>query len=391
MPDLLPACNRNVEENAVPATHLTQARVNALNPRNSVRNLRDGALKGFGVRVLPSGGKRYFIHTQTDGRRIWKLIGDADGISLDEARRRAKDVLGAIHRQGDAPAVCDETRFETVAEEVFRNYGRHWKPRTLKVNCGYLRNQILPWFEGRQIADITRADVQRWFASLHVTPVAADRSAPILSVIMREAEVYGYRPEDSNPCAGIRRYRRKGRERFLCEQELRRLSLALERHEERRPLHVAFVRLLLLTGCRKSEIATLPWSSYREGHLFLRDSKTGPRTVWLSSPARAVLARLPRTGKWVFPSVRTDRPLCVHAFDVFWRAVRAEANLRDVRLHDTRHTYASIAIAHGETVATTGRLLGHGAPGTTLKYAHLSDASVREAANALGGLLGGEG
>ena len=391
MPRFLPACNRLVEENAVPARHLTQARINALKPRSTVRNLRDGALRGFGVRVLPSGNKRFFIHSQKDGRRIWKIVGDADAISLDKARRRAIDFLAAIRRPGEASALRDETLFDAVAEEVFRNYGRNWKPRTLKVNRGYLRNQILPWFRGRNVADITRADVQRWFASLHATPVSADRSAPIVSVIMRQAEVYGYRPEGSNPCVGIRRYRRKGRERFLSEQELRRLALTLAHHEERRPLHVVFVRLLLLTGCRKSEIATLAWSSYREGHLFLPDSKTGPRTVWLSSTARALLERLPRTGKWVFPSARTDKPLSVHALEAFWCKVRAEAGLRDVRLHDTRHTYASIAIMQGETVATTGRLLGHSAPETTLKYAHLSDASVRQAADALGEILGGEG
>ena len=356
--------------------------------RSTVRNLRDRALKGFGVRVLPSGGKRFFIHSQKDGRRIWKIVGDADAISLDEARCCATDLLAAIRRHGEAPALSDETLFETVAEEVFRNYGRNWKPRTVKVNRGYLRNQILPWFRGWKIADITRADVQRWFASLHATPFSADRSAPILSVMMRQAEIYGYRSEGSNPCVGIRRYRRKGRERFLSEQELRRLALALEHHEERRPLHVAFVRLLLLTGCRKSEIATLAWSWYREGHLFLPDGKTGPRTVWLSSPARALLERLPRTGKWVFPSARTDKPLSVHALEAFWCKVRAEVGLRDVRLHDTRHSYASIAILHGETVATTGRLLGHSAPETTLKYAHLSDASVRQAADALGDILG---
>ena len=369
---------------------LTQARVNDLKPRKSVCNLRDGALKGFGVRILPSGRKRFFVHSQTDGRRIWKIIGDADAIGLDEARRRATDLLGAIRRDGDGCALPEETVFEAVAEEVFRNYGRHWKPRTLKVNRGYLRNQILPWFRGRNVADITRADVQRWFASLHATPGAANRSAPILSVILREAEVYGYRPQGTNPCAGIRRYRRKGRERFLSGAELRRLALTLERHEACRPLHVAFLRLLLLTGCRKSEIATLEWSSYREGHLFLPDSKTGPRTVWLSSPARSVLERLPRKSRWVFPSARTSRPLNVHALEAFWCKVRAEAGLRDVRLHDTRHTYASIAIGQGETVVTTGRLLGHAAPETTLKYAHLSDASVREAADALGDILGGE-
>ena len=197
---------------------LTQARVDNLKPRKAVHTLRDGALRGFGVRVLPSGRKRFFIHTQIDGRRIWKIIGDADTLRLAEARRHASALRAAIRRSGHTPsAVSEETRFEAVAEEVFRGYGRHWKPLTRKVNRGYLRNQILPWFQGRQIADINRADVERWFASLHATPVAADRSAPVLSVILREAEVYGYRREGTNPCAGLRRYRRKGRERFLSE------------------------------------------------------------------------------------------------------------------------------------------------------------------------------
>ena len=369
------------------ARNLTQARIDAITPRKTVRNVRDGALKGFGIRVLPSGAKRFFIHTQRNGRRIWKIIGDANTVSLDEARRLARDLIASIRADGVAPSSLQDTLFEVVAEEVFRNYGRNWKPGTLKVNRGYLRNQILPWFAGRQIADITRSDVQRWFASLHSTPVAADRSAPILSVILRQAEVYGYRQEGSNPCSGMRRYRNKGRERFLSGEELRRLARTLDRHESSRPLHVAFVRLLLLTGCRKGELATLEWSSYREGHLFLRDSKTGPRTVWLSSPARAVIERLPRTGRWVFPARRAGKPLCPGVFDKFWWRLRAEADLRDVRLHDLRHTYASIAIMQGESVATTGRLLGHNSSVTTLKYAHPSDSSVREAVNSLGAVL----
>ena len=385
MPGFPPACNRFAEENAVPATHLTQARINALRPRRTVRTLRDSAIRGFGIRVLPSGAKRFFIHTQSHGRRIWKLIADADAVSLDEARRRAKDLLGAIRCRGEtAPAASEQTRFEAVAEEVFRNYGRHWKPRTRKVNRGYLRNQILPWFEGRPIADITRADVQRWLASLHATPAAADRSAPILSVILREAEAYGYRPEGTNPCVGIRRYRRRGRERFLSEQELRRLSVTLERHAERRPLHAAFLRLLLLTGCRKGEIATLEWSAYREGHLFLTDSKTGPRTVWLSSPARAALGRLPRTAKWVFPSATADRALCAHSFETFWRTLRAEANLPDVRLHDCRHTVATHAVMQGVALPVVARLLGHRHPRMTLRYAHVGDSEIEAAAERVG-------
>ena len=119
------------------------------------------------------------------------------------------------------------------------------------------------------------------------------------------------------------------------------------------------VRLLLLTGCRKSEILTLRWSDYREGHLFLRDSKTGPRTVWLSQPARNVLDGLDRTGQWVFPAARGQGPRNRGWLEGFWDTIRAEAGLRGVRLHDLRHTHASIALRQGETVLTIARLLGH--------------------------------
>ena len=360
----------------MPNLRLSESRIEALEPRTSPYDVRDAELKGFGVRVLPSGGKRFFVHSQHEGQRIWKTMGDAGSMDLDEARRRATERLAAIRRD-ETPALPEDRLFEAVAEEVFERYGRNWKPGTRKVNRNYLRNTILPRFRGRNIADITRQDVQRWFASLRATPVAADRSAPILSVIMRQAELYGYRPEGSNPCAGIRRYRRKGRERFLSGQELHRLAQVLDSHEARHPRGVAFIRLLLLTGCRKSEIVTLGWSDYREGRLFLRDGKTGPRTVWLSSPARAVLDGVPREGKWVFPSPQRQGPVSAPVFERFWSRVREEAEIADVRLHDLRHTYASIAVMQGESITTTGRLLGHNDPETTLKYAHLSDRSVR--------------
>ena len=155
-------------------------------------------------------------------------------------------------------------------------------------------------------------------------------------------------------------------------------------------MEASIVRLLLLTGCRKSEILTLRWSEYREGRLCLSDSKTGPRTVWLSSAARKVLNDLPRTGPWVFPSPRGNGPHPKNRFDCFWWKIRTEAVINDVRCHDLRHTYASIAIAHGETVLTIGKLLGHNDPATTLKYTHLADASAHEAAEAVIPVLGWE-
>ena len=369
---------------------LTERRVDSLKPRKSAFDIRDRELKGFGIRVLPSGAKRYFIHSQNQGRRVWKIVGDAGAVGVDEARDRARTLLAAIRNgDDDKAATPPDIAFETVADEVFRRYARNWKPSTLKVNRNYYSNHILPWFEGRPISGINTHDVRRWFASLHSIPVSADRSVPILSVIMRQAEVYGYRPEGTNPCRGIRRYRRQGRERFLSTAEIRRLGAVLARHEAHHPQATAIIRLLLLTGCRKGEIVSLKWHFYREGKLFLPDSKTGPRTVWLSSAACAILDSLPRKTIWIFPSSRTDGFLSATALDPVWHRARAEADLRDVRLHDLRHTYASMALAQGETVLTIGRLLGHRNPETTLKYTHLSDAMVREATDTVGAVLGG--
>jgi len=231
-------------------------------------------------------------------------------------------------RTGDPscpPKIAAGTPFGDVADAVFRLQSRHWKPGTLEVNRRYPKNQILPLFGGQPTGAVTSADVQKWFASL--------RAAPVLSVIMREAETPGFRPEDTNPCGNIRRYRRRGRERFLSLGETRRLGRTPGMHEGE--AMAAAVGLLVLTGCRRSGIMTLQWQDCRDGHPFLRDGKTGPRTVWLSSAARKVLDGLPRSGAWVFP--RRSRTGLARGLDRHWRNPRDEAGPRDIRLHDLRH------------------------------------------------------
>ncbi len=360
-----------------------------MKPRENAYDIRDGKLRGFGVRIMSGGAKRYFIHSQHRGKRVWQIVGDADALDVDEARSRATAMQAALRRGAEIPSSDGDALFETVAETAFRRHERLWKAGTFDVNSSYLDNQILPRFRGCPIAQIDHANVRRWFASLRATPAAADRSLPVLSVIMREAERMGLRPEGSNPCRGIRRNRRKGRERFLSEDEIRGLSATLQAHADRRPKEVAFIRLLLLTGSRKSEILTLRWSDYREGHLHLRMSKTGPRTVWLSQPARNILDSLERKGAWVFGSSRHDGHRCKSWPETFWFRVRAEASLADVRLHDLRHTHASVALKQGVTVLAISRLLGHRKAETTLKYTHPADAMVREATETVGAVLEG--
>ncbi len=317
----------------------------------------------------------------------WACAGSGAGAARLTRRHAAVEPAPSVLREPRRHSVAGRTTFETVADEVFRRYGRVWKPRTLAVNRSYLRSQIVPWFHERPIGEITPQEVQRWFSTLHATPAAANRALPILSVILSQAELYGHRPEGSNPCTGIRRYRCPGRERFLTLVETRRLGAALAAHQAPAPQALAIVRLLLLTGCRQREIRTLQWLEYREKHLFLRDSKTGPRTIWLSSPARQVLDRLPRGSRWVFPASKRSGPMSSEALYRYWRALRDAAGLPDVRLHDLRHSYASFALRQGETVPTIGRLLGHRDPSTTLKYTHFADAMVRRAVEAVGTAL----
>lgn len=290
--------------------------------------------------------------------------------------------------EADDPSDNQGRRFADVAKEAFERHASIWKPRTLTVNRSYLRNQILPWFEDMPITDITNRHVRLWFAKLHATPAAADRSLPILSLVMREAETYGYRPAGTNPCVGIRRYRPRGRARCLTLDELARLGRALASSEFAGSLPVAAIRLLVLTGCRQGEMRALRWRDYREGHLFLPDSKTGPRTVWLSSVARLILDGLPRTDRWVFPAHSGTGPVSSDTLYGCWRKLRAAADLGNVRLHDLRHSYASFALRQGETVPTIGRLLGHRDPATTLTYTHFADTAVREAGEAIGHALG---
>ncbi len=157
-------------------SRLTQRRIDAQRPRKKVCAIRDTDIKGFGLRILPSG-RKHFLHSQVNGRRVWHVIGSVTSITLDEARHEARGILTARREGNDPPSdIAPDPPFETVADEVFRRYRRHWKASTFKVNAYYYRKRILPWFGGMAIRSITRADVQRWFASLHATPAAADRS-----------------------------------------------------------------------------------------------------------------------------------------------------------------------------------------------------------------------
>lgn len=230
-----------------------------------------------------------------------------------------------------------------------------------------------------RLDEIERTDILRWRDDLASRQGVFNRVLPLLAVMLGYAEKLRYRPKGSNPCRRVARYKRKLPERYLSRAEYRRLWHVLAAQEARAPLHVAAIRLLLFTGARRGEITGLRWQDVRSDRLILPDSKTGPKTVWLNAPAIAVLTKLQTEviEGLVFPHSDGDRPINL---EYEWHRVRRMAAIPDVRLHDLRHSFASVAIAASISLATIGKLLGHALPETTARYAHLADDVIADSA-----------
>jgi integrase len=198
------------------------------------------------------------------------------------------------------------------------------------------------------------------------------------------------RPEGTNPCRRVKRFREIPRERYLSEAELARLGTAMREIETEgrtRSGALAAIRLLILTGARRGEIKNLRWNEVdlEAGLLQLGDSKTGAKVIQLPAAALQILAGIERGGAvWVFPGKSGARPI---ELDTSWKRVREQAGLEDVRLHDLRHTYASTGVNGGASLPMIGALLGHTRVETTRRYAHLSNDPLRKASEQIGSKL----
>jgi len=249
-----------------------------------------------------------------------------------------------------------------------------------------LKRQLIPVFGRFPLDAIRRIDVERWFdAYSRTAPGGANKALEVLSQIMNAALAAGH--AGISPVKGIAKNPRPKLTRFLSAAEIERLHRVLDRLVEERPSRrpqADVIRLLLLTGCRKGEILKLRWSEVDGDRLNLAETKTGPRRVWLSEAAQAVLARQPRAaGPYVFPSPRDPaRPLSDTLS--LWHLARKESGLDDVRLHDLRHTVASQAVARGVPLSTVARMLGHADHKMTLRYAHVGDRDLQAAAERIG-------
>lgn len=371
---------------------ITKRTVDALCASSGEVTLWDSEVKGFGVRVRAGGAKTYIVRYRPGaGGRNAPLrtltIGRHGALwTPDKARGEAKRLLGLVEDGGDPAAeLIAQREAPTVTELCARFLAEHCATR-LKARTAFEYRRlaerfIVPVLGKRKAAEVTRQEVARLHHSLHTTPYQANRALAFLSKMFNLAEVWGIRRDGSNPCRHIAKYKEHLRERMLSADELARLGSALAAYDGS-PYVVIAVKLLIFTGARLSEVLGLKWEwiDFENGEARLPDSKTGAKTLHLPPPALAILAETPRIEGNPFVIVGGKPGARLNDMEAPWREIRTSAGLDDVRLHDLRHAFASVAVSSGMGLPIIGKILGHTQASTTARYAHLAADPVKAAA-----------
>src|SRR5262245_57573541 len=380
---------------------ITKRAVDAAKPRKTDSYLWDQELPGFGLKVTPAGRKVYFVQYRLGGRRGRTrrvTIGQHGQITPILARDEAKRLLGTIATGRDPAAERDKAKADrSVATVLDQFMAEHvnpkLKPTTAEAYQRVARLYVLPSFGRYSISEVNRPDVARLHHEMRSKPYQANSTLAMLSKFFGWAERHGLRADGSNPCRHVEKYREGRRERFLSQAELGRLGDALREAEQDKscsPWIIAAIRLLTFTGARRNEILTLRWEHFSEEHecLMLPDSKTGRKAIHLNAPALALLQTIPRLegNPYVICGEKPGSHLV--NLEKPWRRIRKAAQLDDVRLHDLRHSFASVAASGGQSLVVIGKMLGHSQPATTARYAHLADDPVKAASDTVGRHIG---
>lgn len=432
---VLPFCRANSRD--MDAQKLTKRVVDALEVKAKDYVVWCSKLPGFGCRVWPSGKRTFIVMYRAGGaksptRKV--TIGVLGKFTAEEARTEAIRILAQAELGEDEAAKRASFRAEMTVAELCDEYMRegvdHKKPSTIASDHSRIDSHIKPLLGKKRISEVTTADVSKFLRDIangkarrdHKTKKkgrsivrggkgTATRTVRFLGGIFTYAVKRGYLKE--NPKKGVELYPDKKGERFLSVEEFQRLGEALReaetigipwtlveghkvkhrpvKNENRReifgPHVIAAIRLLLFTGCRLGEILKLRWVDvdFQRGMLNLLDSKTGKKSVLLASPALQILSELPRLGTYVISGQQPDAPRAdLHRP---WRRLTAHAGLSGLRIHDLRHSFASVGAESGMGLLIVGKLLGHADQSTTLRYAHLGNDPLRRAAETVAGTI----
>ncbi len=341
----------------------------------------DALRPGLFLRVRKSGKKTWVLRTTIDGKQHRITLGDARSMTVAEARTAPARLAHHDGRAGASTAAPEAPFFREWVRSYRCLVESRWKPSTLTHFDRVIAAHLIPMFGEKRIDTITHEDVANWFYTLsRRSPGGANRVLDVLRAMLNTARDQNALAKNTpDPTSGVKRNRPKSVGQVLTISQLRRLGETLDGLAHTYPVECALVRLILLTGCRPGEIFRLKWSTVGGDRLTLEDSKTGPRDVLLSEPARLLLKKYQRefaagcrSSVYVFPH-RTLPGRPRHSIATVWRKIRQKAGLPgSLRLHDLRHTFASHALVtmHGQYLVS--RLLGHQAISTTQRYLHLN-------------------
>lgn len=391
------------------ARRLSLSIVNAAKPQTKDYFVWDSDLKGFGLKVCAGGRKSYVCKYRAGSGRAAptrRVTIGAHGSpwTPSTARNEATRILGRAAQGQDPARDKQDSKAVITVEELCRRYLEAGvalkKPSTIATDRGRIERHIKPLLGKKRITDVSRSDISQFMQDVDCGKTAADiktrkrgraivkggkgtatRTVGLLGGIFTFAVDSGWLT--ANPVRGVKRYRDRKNERFLNADELNRLGTALRKAdaEGQNPYAIAIIRLLILTGARKGEIEQLKRSEIdlTHGYLRLGDSKTGQKLIVLNKAASAVLESIVpiANSEFVFPASRADG--WYQGTPRVWRHIRNIGSLDDIRLHDLRHTHASIAASNGTSLQVIGALLGHKDQATTARYAHLSDDPIRAA------------
>ena len=361
-------------------------------------------------------------------------IGIYGKLTVEQAREEAGTILAKAELGEDVALQRARTRGEMTVSDLCDEYMRegvdHKKASTLASDHSRIECHIRPLLGRKRIGAVTRADVSQFLRDVALGKArrnmktrkhgrsivrggrgAASRTVRLLGGIFSYAIRRDYLKE--NPCRGVQLYKDKKGERFLTTEEFRRLGETLRmaiaeglpwtfnegKKAKHRPVSpenqrevfsrhvIAAIRLLILTGCRLREILHLRWEDvdFERGVLNLPDSKTGRKKVLVAGPAIAILDELERCGDYVIAGKDAAKPRA--DLNRPWKRITLHAQLEGLRLHDLRHSYASIGAASGMGLLALGKLLGHTSLSTTQRYAHLADDPLRRASEHIAGVI----
>ncbi len=372
----------------------------------------DTEVKGFGLRVTKAGFRAFVLNYRSRGVERRLTIGSFPDWKVSAAREEAKrlkrlidqgrDPMGERHEERAAPTVND------LVDRYLAEHAPRKRERSRQEDESLIRQWIRPELGNKQVVDLRHADVERLHRKItgRGAPIRANRTAALLSKMFNLAIRWEMRT--NNPVRGIERNAEEKRNRYLAGDEFRRLTEALATHPNQRAANA--IRLLALTGARRSEALAAEWSQFDlEAGIWVKPSshtkQKREHRVPLSAPARQLLVEIRAAADrnaeganrerspFVFPAQRAARKGAGHLIEIKgpWAAICKTAQLSGVRVHDLRHSYASILASAGLSLPVIGALLGHTQPGTTARYAHLFDDPLRAATERVGAIVSGNG